>query len=571
MDEPHLRPLKESLLVRPSSWDILEIGLGLLGVAACAIAARGENSPVLAIPALGMVSATSLSSHKRRMKSDESDVPILAAIAFSFAVLLVLLFNYSPTLLWGLTHFEDQPAVVMWVAIGILAVLWHAYPLSLIHAIARHSFDRRPVPWPLFYGLPAILFWVCRSYFINEDGFGCLAVARGDIGLDRVIREPLAYTSFRVVRVILGPLGVDARDAVRMVSVASGLASLCALRRLWRLWRLDARQTALAWGTAAATFGLTQMWFGHIEVYPPFSAAVVWLFYLASKALRQRSPLWLPGVAYALAFAFHVAGAWLAPGMAALIWLASRDSERRRSLRSSIVEMAAPFAVIHAFLWGMIAVVGFHLDLRRFAEALGNVVTAARTSPPFYSLREMNWIYWLDRGQMVFVLCGAPLALVALLRFFSIARWGKAPRAPGFVSGASKSEMLCFLAALGGYGLYAWAWRPERSWPHDWDLFSALAPMVLLVCLRLILARSPERIPYRAGQIVLGLFLVLSGLNVRYYHTHPTALGSHRFLYIPPQHGYELQKYLVDYPVSDMEYPIFRDGRVVLTTDGENR
>ena len=71
--------------------------------------------------------------------------------------------------------------------------------------------------------------------------------------------------------------------------------------------------------------------------------------------------------------------------------------------------------------------------------------------------------------------------------------------------------------------------------------------------------------------IVLGLFLVLSGLNVRYYHTHPTALGSHHFLYIPPQHGYELQKYLVDYPVSDMKYPVFRDGRVVLTTDGENR
>jgi hypothetical protein len=626
----------------------VDLGIGLLLLAAGFTLSHWTPMPVCGFLFACAAGALALNSHRRQMTGDESDRPLLAAGLVALAVLYIALFNCWPGQLWGFDQFCGQKRLALWVGLGALLPLWHSATLSGLHALAARRAGRKMLPAPLFYGPPIALFWILSPHQITEDGWGLIAVARGEFAIEGVLREPLAYLLPRLIHAAGAPIGIDAREAIAIVSVTSGVVSLWALRRLWRLWQLGPLETALAWIVTAATFGLTQMWFGHIEVYPPFSASVVCLFYFGSRALRENrenrgqqpnflgrsaagrpnvqeirllSPifpifssqgeglrsgaLWLAGVAYAFAFAFHIGAAWLAPGMLVLVALAARSGGRRAGI-AAFAQVALPFLAIQSVLWTAIYLAGFHADAPRFGRALAHVVTASRLTPPFYHLSEIGARFWLDRFQVLFVLCGAPLSILALSAFrpfvvptlvgFSkapaeagttnalsdlhpfvvptLVGFSKAPAEAGTTNGDRRvrargawrdAELLFFAATGAGYGLYALTWRPERPWRQDWDLFSGLAPMLLLLSLKIVLAHKPDRAAWRGFQILLGLFLVLGGLRTWNLHATWTVINPVRDaggLMILSEEAYPLQQYYIDLRRSETECPVLRNGKI---------
>ncbi len=388
----------------------------------------------------------------------------------------------------GIDVYASAGVAALGVGIAVLAVLLAsdtvADAVGHIGAAVRRVTPTK-LRVPLLVAAATALYLALTDLTLSGDGAGVIYVTeRG------VLHASNALTSGIHVGVT-ALFGIDARDALRLVSCASGAVYVVGAVALARE-AFDETPPRAAMTALLLTAGPGLLFFGSLEVYAPFAAALVVYLWLALRALNERShPAWAAAVLGVL-LGLHGMAVALAPSLLLLL----RKRGGARCVIASLLALALTLLPIAAFLY--VGVWGAELP-RGDAERFGNALGAAGQGPflPLvltptnvthrYALIDAEHLL----GVLSIVLLASPAGL--LLALLGRQRDGRAP---------------FLLAAVAGLVALALVWNVSYSLRQDRDLFAALGiPLAALAALRALDPAMTARGAVRIAAVTLFAFV----------------------------------------------------------------
>jgi hypothetical protein len=282
------------------------------------------------------------------------------------------------------------------------------------------------------------------------------------------------------------------------------------------------------------TAGITQVFYGHPEVYAaPTLAFTAYLIALV-QAIETRQRNWFIGAGCLLLLAIrsHSAGFALVPtfGYAMLVAWAGAVPSRQAWLgwRRAGGWIPAVCVTIGAIAYFTLFKAGAeHLDTQGNGRNIFLKLIGDNTADNAYAMLS-GWHIW-DFGQEL-LLCAA--VAIAILLAFSTGLLRK-------LGGSAPAEIAVAIGMLMLCGLY-FAIDPLLSMPRDWDLCGLMAPpMVVLAAL--LLARAADQLAH--NWLPIGLLLGIGGLQMtsvivnhdpQAVHLRLIATAKHTFM---SQHG----------------------------------
>ena len=581
---------------------------------AAAPPAAGYRPPAwLALPACltwSLLTAGALAPLTRRRVARPGDLPPGAApwlAGYGLAALawLLLLFNTNYDQLWGFWHLvrfsgPGFAALASFLPL-VLAPCWIRFARALRLALRRRTRRRLARPacalLPLLVPLAAALLWPDRA--IMSDGWGIVSIVHGRLGLGPdTLREPGALILLREAAVPLRRAGLNAAESIGLVNAAAGLLNL--LLVLFHQWRrgLTRGQLFAAGWLAAGTGALPIMLAGHIEVYPLLLLGVTATAVAGAEMIeRGASPAW-PALAFALATAGHGTAEFRFPAVLRLRLITlvnrgrggghahARNRNRNRNripnprfgFRISNFEFPSYYIFAHFLLWGLLVHgvmwAGLIPGLERptlggLREALSVAVNTGAENLTFIGGDRPSL-----SGQLAAILAPANLFKVVqlhhLLAFAPIVALAVLPfsrrRA---TSPGGRGATLFFFVAWFGYALYALTWHNDWAWIEDWDLFSAVGPLALLLALRLLMpAPSVTRIPL-ALAVRIGWWGAALALPLMHYnHSRATFLNSVNKVTWNAFYGEYIQRIQLEYSFPRQSSYQYENGRVTVSPPG---
>jgi len=395
---------------------------------------------------------------------------IVCALAYIAGVIAATA-NPGP-LAWGLHSPGFLPPILRagTIALLVLGAVFLIYGALRPNPIASDSVKRRgPAPkrgkakvpnraqlLPLLLLPLAAVFWIlrARTQFLGD---GTVWLSGLQSGVVMAKSEPLSGAIWLGFSSLLRATGRPiTANTVAIVPILCGLA---AAAFAWGIAREIAPQkhgvkTALA---LLLTLGLTQLFCGYIESYPPVAMFVLGFLWVGLRRVRgdARATLLLP-ISFALCVASHFATATLAP---AYILLALRGSEPRA--RRFVLAAIGPVLAI-----GLLLLLG-----SKPQEWLHSLGTASRGADvtnlsttvvkPAYGVLSLDHL--VDFLNAILLILPIPLFLLVAQ---VVARRGRiTPLAP--------DTMFLALAAIPGIALAA-LFRFPLAPAQDWDLTSIL-------------------------------------------------------------------------------------------------
>ena len=554
--------------------------LGLLPLATWLILATGALAPLL-----------------RRRVARPGELPRgaglwLAAYALMAASWFVILNNVNPDALWGfwhLAHLTRGEATLFALAVpAALAPGWRRLVRALRLATLRkaRSAERgarrgrsRPLLFPLFLGAYA---WLLTDYAIMSDGFGIIQFAHDSRALEPdQYREPGTLLLLKGAAHALRPMGLDAAQTVHLVNFLALLATLGLLGWMLRRMELNRRQRTAGWWLVFSSLGITQLLLGRVELYPLVQLSLTATLAAALALLHgSASPAWL-ALTFALGLFGHLSLIFILPAVLLALWLWARPHQcagtpatlRPPSLARAAAHLLGWGALVHLPLWGWLMLKLADPTPRGLVHAvLGSLNTGAvgkvEKAMGLTTLAgKLARIFTLDNEfklvQIIFYLAGGALLTVLLAALGRIRHnW----RMVGRPAPAWSREMALFAAAFAGYLLYAFTWPNDWTWTEDWDLFSGIAPLAVLVAARWLMpAPGAWRLPPALLRRVC-LFALALGLIQHYYnHVNASFLGSMGKINQSREEGRLIQQYQIEHGwLRGHEYTIV-GGKVVET------
>jgi hypothetical protein len=173
--------------------------------------------------------------------------------------------------------------------------------------------------------------------------------------------------------------------------------------------------------------------------------------------------------------------------------------------------------------------------------------------------------------QLLFLTAGGPL-LAALLILMHRSRrlrprW-PAPASPALSSlpHARHEATVLWLAWL-GFAAYALTWHNDWAWLEDWDLFSGLAPLTLLLVARTLFpAPGVTRVPLRLLRQACLFALALTVAQHWLYHTRVGYLNTMNKVSLGTLRDLPIQRHQLKYRVErGARYEVLDDGRLSYT------
>jgi hypothetical protein len=329
-----------------------------------------------------------------------------------------------------------------------------------------------------------VLFLLFPERAHRGDAGHCIAYApHAQVHLRQVLPRA-AFTGAYQLQRTLGPrpelLGSfpDAERAIALVSRLCGALGLVVLLLILRRFHAASpveseaawpNRAFLATALAVGTFGLAQLGFGHIEVYPVFVLVVLVYAWTALGGMPERLRPVAIGGALAVALWSHLAAIWLVPSA----WMVVKDGPGR--LRR-LMHLGGGFVIGGALvLAGVMA--GYGVSLGELSGAAWREVVETPGG-------------WVEGGRLLSA--GHWLGLV---REYLLLAWGL-PFLLGWrrlrTAWKDRDPAVRFLIWM-SLPLVAWSlvWEQKLGPVEDWDLFTVVAvPLALLGAWLVLKARA---------------------------------------------------------------------------------
>ena len=392
---------------------------------------------------------------------------------------------------WGfdlLNHYS--PALrLAWFLSGLAAV-------SALHFIPEPGFHKFNFPRSaniLFLLLPAglILFLSMRSA-IPLLGDGILRSQEISAGRLFSLTEPLTTLIHGLLYRLLPVVGFQANLAelaYRITSITAGLTALV----LYFCFASKHEEGRILWPLiiVLAGSGFNQIFYGYVESYGLFLAAVGWYLFLVPEKIAEPKPSFNPAILAGLTAALHGSGIFLLPSLI-YYWKERYGFSTRAGLKRSALELLCFSAIPAAAL-----AAGLLLVSRPEVNTALSELPKSSLLPLWGGL----WGYgifspghWLDIFNQILLVSPAALLL-----------WLWARPAKGTIK--EPAEKVLGLAAAGGM-LFIFIVDPKLGTARDWDLLAWPFMALLFLAIHRALVRKLEWRSWSAMAVVsLWLFL----------------------------------------------------------------
>lgn len=515
--------------------------------------------------------------------------PLLFSFLLMFVIWVVLLLNVMGEDLWGFWHLErfecDSYMLLASVLPLALAPVWR----RLIRSVKRAILVRRGAPiriphWPLFAIAAGLVYaWAFSDRAIMSDGWGMIAMAREYSPLaPEGYREPLSLLLFREASALLAKLGLNAAQVIGGISTFAMLVAFVMLHARMGRWNYTRRQVAAGWLLTLSTLGLTQMFLGHIELYPLLICGMIGTLHTGLDAMdRRRSPAW-PAIIYALTLAGHLSAIFILPAVIVMFWLRAVPEGKvlgpasRPVLLRGFAHLLGWGCLIHLPLWLALML---KLEQPGIGSLIGAVTGSLNTGAEqltFIGSNKATFSAQLAElfgpvnlfkvVQATFYLAGGP-ALACVVALAS-RLMGYRPARPVANRPDPKTAAVLWTAFV-SYGIYAMAWHADWEWREDWDLFSGLAPLGLLLALRMLMpARGVSRIPLKLLATLTVFAIALAFTQHVYNHTHASFLNNMNKIDHNREYGKYIQREQIIRAYPRFSIYEYKDGRVIIHPPG---
>ena len=273
-----------------------------------------------------MTSASSSSARVARVAL------IACVLAYSGCVLLATL--WPKPQFWGVHLAAFLPPPERWVVLSLIlcgsALVLLSGPGESLGREERSSSRLRVPAWLLLIPCAALM-WVfrARTPLLGDGTLWLRGLQEGDAA---PATEPLAGTLWLWSAGWLRNAGVSIDEPT--IALFSVLCGIIAVALAWGLAREFApTNQAAVWVLALLlTLGVSQLYFGYLESYPPVAVVILAYLYVGIRRLRGAAPILLPALLLALAIASHLLALYLLPSFVYLTWRERISPYRRTGL-----------------------------------------------------------------------------------------------------------------------------------------------------------------------------------------------------------------------------------------------
>jgi Tfp pilus assembly protein PilF len=400
-------------------------------------------------------------------------VRFLGPVLFSVAA-TVLILNIagaiSPSgLNWGFHAFGFIPPVIA-IALFFLIALLFLGPVqekitSLLGKVV-HYFHAKD-PWvrrmSTLIGLTAsgIIFWLMREKtFLLGDGNLKIRAVRDVVQVSDIPaifnNEPMAGLLYWKVRQLLLPAGLLPNDefAIQLVTTLCGVFTLAALWYIAEELLENIPHRILLFVFMIGS-GVTQFFFGYVEVYPPLYLFFVLLVLSLIRWEKNYLSVIYPSVIYGVLFSLHFGMIMLLPVMM-VVWFCEA---RRTSVLHVVAACGAALVTSVLLLW----LCGFSVPsfINAFTGRERHILTVDPGTAYWSVYGFFSWFHLLDLINIIILI--SPMAVPILLVF--------PLTAIGRTTLQGWTGIILFLCALCGL-VFTTIVNPELGMARDWDLFA---------------------------------------------------------------------------------------------------
>ncbi len=435
---------------------------------------------------------------------------ILVPAILSCVLYGLCLINEMTRDLWAFAQPRHFPVYVriLWYQTGLF--LLHPRIYKRVDLLARNGFhflrERGyfgPHIWVIAL-IAAIFMWFLRSQNISPDGYDWLEHSAYTGHWVRYLREPFGtFLFFLFVQFGAKVFHWAPYISITVLNILCGIAATLFLRRVFR-YAVPEPFSGAALLLLLCSYGYAQVFVGNIEIYALLQTGLSIFLYAVVRYLEDEWPVWIPGFIFGALICLHLSTGWWLPVFLAVPFLklqsgGSIGSPLRASgaLIAGFWGFAIPFGL---FVW----LYGYGGDFKAMWDHFWGpqVMNVGADGAMFRSFSAfINFdVYLAMFNEYCCMIPGGILLLFAI----AASRFRVSPWTPF-------CQWTGLMTAL--YLLYSVVWNPDRHFPADWDLFSALTiPAILLIAqwmARLPLRRETIFYLYYQATVFSGLYLLI--------------------------------------------------------------
>ncbi|MEE2665457.1 MAG: hypothetical protein VX681_15175 [Myxococcota bacterium] len=361
--------------------------------------------------------------------------------------------------------------------------------------------------YPLIVLSSTVLFWIFRENSFSGDWQAWIRYLEG--GLWYRLREPISLVIYQIPYLALRSCGVSARDVLAATSCVMGGLSMS---YAWAALGVLTSQTRFqVFGMLAllGSYGVSGVFFGHLEHYSIMSLGCFAYLYYALRYLRGDASIIGAALVLALTAATHLMAAWLVPSLLALPWIKPQREVAPNSRLRDFAAGVTSFGVPNLLIWAAILTLYYDANVLnliqdgidgRFSKryyGVGNALGGGNDKG-FLTLAEIfSGGHW--KGMAALLLLYSPIAIAGITT--ALVRGGRDAR-----DALLSPNGRLLLALTIPYSIYAWTWEPGLGYAQDWDLFSHLSIFLVFTMVLLVVELRRDA----AVRVATGLGLLLS-------------------------------------------------------------
>jgi tetratricopeptide (TPR) repeat protein len=418
---------------------------------------------------------------------------------------------------WGVDQWRylPRPVTGVLVVFGLLVLIprCRLFLVDLAVKVSSRVPARAPRAGKLMglvaLGVSGVLFWRfrCATQFLG-DGFLWASHLPKNVSSREPVCSRLYHLVYRLVNTSWLHHPVTPVTTAAMISVASGLVFLVFAYKTVCLVTEEKKSRAFVL-LALLSSGMMLLFFGYVEAYPPFAAAVMaFTYYGIAYVMRKRGTLAV-SLAFAVTVLLHLSAIALIPSFVLIFWMRNDRTLPRKKLRG--VFFLAAFVGLAA-LWGLQRGNLFPGFFRRTFLPLFRVPFSQGIAYPLFS-----WANLFDSLNELLLIC--PIIVFSPL---VLLRSSKEP--PG-----EDDKVRAFLGAMAAFYLLEFlVFNRTIGASRDWDIFAPLAiPIALLTAIALLerFRRLPEMLTVFALALVVVHTAPWIGLNASRVRSEARFIG----------------------------------------------